>query len=52
MKRLQDYGILRDLQNDCGVCEMESEQCDELRDCVQSLMNQGVIQFTKLKVNK
>lgn len=46
-ERLKDHGFLQDLHNDYNVCQMEPGQCNKLKNCVQTLMNQGVIQVTK-----
>lgn len=32
-----------------AVCEYDPDNCDELRGCVQKLMDQGLIQFSKSK---
>lgn len=31
MKKLQDHGFLRDLYNNCRVCEMELDKYDKLK---------------------
>lgn len=52
MKKLQDHDFLKGLHNDCSVCQVEPDYCDELKNYIQSLMDQGVIQFTKAKVSE
>lgn len=52
IKKLQEHGFLKDPHNNFCVCEIEPNQCDGLKSCVQSLMSQGVIQFTKSKVSE
>lgn len=52
MKKFQEHDILKDLHNDCCICEVEPDQCNELKSCVQSLMSQGVIHFSKEKVSE
>ncbi|XP_050916556.1 uncharacterized protein LOC127131684 [Lathyrus oleraceus] len=37
------------VHDDCAICECDQDDCDELRDCVQKLMDQGLIQFSKSK---
>ena len=42
-KRLEKFGFLEGIHDDYAVCEHDPENCDELRGCVQELMNQGLI---------
>lgn len=50
MKKLQEYGFLEVIRNDCSVCEAEPNDCDKLKSYVQEITNQWVIQFTKSKI--
>lgn len=51
MKRLREHGFLKHMHDDCGVCEVEPDQCGDLKNYVQSLMDQGMIQFIKEETN-
>lgn len=43
---MQKQGVLAGVHNNCEVCKMESGRCEKLKDCVQELMNQSVLQFS------
>lgn len=45
----QKNSALRGVHGNCKVCKTESRRCEELKDCVQELMNQGVLQFSREK---
>ncbi|XP_050889350.1 uncharacterized protein LOC127094573 [Lathyrus oleraceus] len=47
LKRLEQFGFLAGIHDDCAVCEYDPDNCDELRGCIQELMDQGLIQFSK-----
>lgn len=47
---LEQFGFLTGVHHDCTVCECDPDDSDEFRDCVQKLMDQGLIQFSKSKV--
>lgn len=50
LKKLEQFGFLVDIHEYCIVCESDPDSCDKLKGCVQELMNQGLIQFTRFKV--
>lgn len=52
MKKLQENGFLEDLHNDCPICEAEPDDYDKSKSCMQEIMNQGMIQFTKSKIGE
>ncbi|XP_050877108.1 uncharacterized protein LOC127080861 [Lathyrus oleraceus] len=52
LQRLEQFGFLEGVHDDCAVCEFDPDNCDKLRDCVQELMDQGLIQFSKSKAAK
>jgi hypothetical protein len=47
LQRLEQFGFLEGVHDDCVVCEFDPDNCDQLRGCVQELMDQGIIQFSK-----
>ncbi|XP_050918568.1 uncharacterized protein LOC127135999 [Lathyrus oleraceus] len=49
LKRLEKFGFLAGTHDDCAVCECDPDNCDKLRGCVQELMDQGLVQFSKSK---
>lgn len=49
LKKLQEHGFLEGLHDGFTICETESDECVRLKSCVQYLINQRVIQFTKVK---
>ncbi|XP_050909780.1 uncharacterized protein LOC127123622 [Lathyrus oleraceus] len=49
LKRLEQFGFLAGINDDCAVCEGDPDNCDELRGCVQELMDKGLIQFSRSK---
>ncbi|XP_050889234.1 uncharacterized protein LOC127094445 [Lathyrus oleraceus] len=52
LQRLKQFGFLEGVHDDCTICEFDSDSCDKLRVCVQELMEQGLIQFSKSQVAK
>lgn len=44
---MQKHGMLAGVHDNCEVCKTEPERCEELKDCTQELMNQGVLQFSR-----
>ncbi|XP_050909151.1 uncharacterized protein LOC127122922 [Lathyrus oleraceus] len=49
LRKLEEFGFLEEVHNDFSVCESDPDGCEQLRKCVQELMNQGLIQFSKSK---
>ncbi|XP_050915718.1 uncharacterized protein LOC127130797 [Lathyrus oleraceus] len=49
LQRLEQFGFLVGIHDDCEICKFDPDNCDKLRDCVQELMDQGLIQFSKSK---
>ncbi|XP_050896761.1 uncharacterized protein LOC127103553 [Lathyrus oleraceus] len=49
LQRLEQFGFLAGIHDDCAVCEYDPDNCVELRVCVQELMDQGLIQFSRPK---
>ncbi|XP_050878511.1 uncharacterized protein LOC127082315 [Lathyrus oleraceus] len=49
LQRLERFGFLEGVHDDCAVCEFDPDNCDKLRGCVQELTDQGLIQFSKSK---
>ncbi|XP_050919781.1 uncharacterized protein LOC127137354 [Lathyrus oleraceus] len=49
LRKLEEFGFLEGVHNDCSVCESDPDGCEQLRECVQELMNQGLVQFSKSK---
>ncbi|XP_050877446.1 uncharacterized protein LOC127081206 [Lathyrus oleraceus] len=47
LQRLEQFGFLEGVHDDCVVCEFDPDNCDRLRGCVQEPMDQGLIQFSK-----
>lgn len=41
LKRLEQFGFLIGIHDDCVICEYDIDNCDELRGCVEKLMDQG-----------
>lgn len=44
---MHKHNALKGVHNNCEVCKTEPERCEELKDSVQELMNQGVLQFSR-----
>lgn len=49
LRRLEEFGFLEGVHDNCSVCESDPNDCEQLRGCVQELMGQGLIQFSKSK---
>ncbi|XP_050918887.1 uncharacterized protein LOC127136366 [Lathyrus oleraceus] len=47
LQRLEQFGLLEGVHDDYAVCEFDPDNCDKLRGCVQELMDQGLVQFSK-----
>ncbi|XP_050909904.1 uncharacterized protein LOC127123746 [Lathyrus oleraceus] len=47
LQKLEQFGFLKGVHDDCTVCKFDPDNCDQLRGCVQELMDQGLIQFSK-----
>ncbi|XP_050889569.1 uncharacterized protein LOC127094840 [Lathyrus oleraceus] len=47
LQRLEQFGFLEGVHDDCAVCEFDLDNSDHLKGCVQELMDQGLIQFSK-----
>lgn len=43
----EKHNVLAGVHDDCEVCKTGHERCEELKDRIQELMNQGVLQFSK-----
>ncbi|XP_050893030.1 uncharacterized protein LOC127098462 [Lathyrus oleraceus] len=52
LRKLEEFGFLEGVHSDCSVCESNPDGYEQLRECVQELMNQGIIQFSKSKAAK
>lgn len=48
LRKLQEHGFLEGLHDGCTICE--TDEYIKLKSCMQDLIYQGVIQFTKAKV--
>lgn len=43
LNRLEQFGFLAGIHEDCAVCESDPDSCSKLKGCVQELMNQGSV---------
>lgn len=50
LKRLEQFGFLTGIHEDCAVCEYDLDNCSNLKGCVQKMMDQGLIQLSMSKV--
>ncbi|XP_050895784.1 uncharacterized protein LOC127102458 [Lathyrus oleraceus] len=50
VKKLKEHRFLNGIHNNSVVCESDSDYCDILKGCVQNLMNQGLVQFSRSRV--
>ncbi|XP_050889235.1 uncharacterized protein LOC127094446 [Lathyrus oleraceus] len=48
-KSMQKHNALEGVHDNCELCKTEPERCEKLKDCVQELMDQGVLQFYRNK---
>lgn len=48
-KKLEQFGFLVGIHEDYVVCESDLDSCNDMKGCVQELMNQGLIQFSRAK---
>lgn len=49
LRKLEEFGFLEGMHNDSSVCESDPDGCEQLRECVQELKNQGLVQLSKSK---
>ncbi|XP_050920283.1 uncharacterized protein LOC127137919 [Lathyrus oleraceus] len=49
LQRLEKFGFLAGVHDDCAVCEFDPDNCNELMGCVQELMDQGLIKKKKVE---
>ena len=47
LQKLEQFGFLEGVYDDCIVCEFDPDNRDQLRGCMQELMDHGLIQFSK-----
>lgn len=47
---MQKHSALTGVHNNCELCKTGPKRCEELKDCVQELMDQGILQFSRDKV--
>ncbi|XP_050883676.1 uncharacterized protein LOC127086894 [Lathyrus oleraceus] len=47
LQRLEQFGFLEGVHDDCTVCEFDPDNCEQLKGCVQGLMDQGLTHFSK-----
>ncbi|XP_050895136.1 uncharacterized protein LOC127101729 [Lathyrus oleraceus] len=47
LQKLEQFGFLEEVHEDCTICEFDPNSCEQLKGCVQALMDQGLIQFSK-----
>ncbi|XP_050920203.1 uncharacterized protein LOC127137822 [Lathyrus oleraceus] len=52
LQKLEQFGFLKGVHDDCAICESNPDNCDKMRSCVQELMDQGLIQFSKSQAAK
>ncbi|XP_050894695.1 uncharacterized protein LOC127101344 [Lathyrus oleraceus] len=46
LQKLEQFGFLEEVHDDCTICKFDPDICEQLRGCVQALMDQGLIQFS------
>lgn len=51
-KKLREHSFLESIHDSCVVCVSDPDSCVVLKCCVQNLMNQGNVQFSRSKVVK
>lgn len=44
---MQKQGVLAGMHDDSEVCKIEADRCKKLKDCVQELMNQDILQLSR-----
>lgn len=44
---MQRHDVLVGMQDDCEAWKTELDICEKLKDCIQELMNQGILQFSR-----
>ena len=47
LQKLEQFGFSEEVHGDCTVCEFDPDICEQLKGCVQALMDQGLIQFSR-----
>ncbi|XP_050877159.1 uncharacterized protein LOC127080911 [Lathyrus oleraceus] len=47
LQKIEQFGFLEKVHDDCTICEFDPDICEQLKGCVQSLMDQGLIQFSR-----
>ncbi|XP_050876026.1 uncharacterized protein LOC127079686 [Lathyrus oleraceus] len=52
LQKLEQYGFLEEVHDDCTICEFDPDICEQLKGCLQVLMDQGLIQFSKSQATK
>ncbi|XP_050876611.1 uncharacterized protein LOC127080324 [Lathyrus oleraceus] len=50
LQKLEQFGFLEGVHDDCTVCKFDPDYCDRLKGCMQELMDQGLIRFSKSQV--
>lgn len=46
-ENMQKHDVLAGVQDNCDVCKIGPDRCEKLKDCIQELMDQGVLQFSR-----
>lgn len=49
LKKLEQFGFLVSIHEDCVMRESDPDSCNDLRGCVQELINQALLQFSRSK---
>lgn len=47
LQKLEQFGFLEKVHDDCTICEFDPNSCELLKGCVQALMDQCLVQFSK-----
>ncbi|XP_050899608.1 uncharacterized protein LOC127106344 [Lathyrus oleraceus] len=47
LQKLEQFGFLEEVHEDCTLCEFDPDSCEQLKGCVHALMDQGLIQFSR-----
>ncbi|XP_050909131.1 uncharacterized protein LOC127122899 [Lathyrus oleraceus] len=50
--RLLEAKLMKGMHANCAMCSSNLDQCGEFKICLQCLMDQEVIQFTRAKINE
>lgn len=51
-KSMQKHSAPAGVHDNCEVCKNEPKRCEELKDYIQELMDQGILQFSRDKVSE